>query len=82
MKHTHTKIIGKGGIDCPCCRKGQTVKEKRVALNRIHRHKENTELKNLTELAIRDEWDAEGIKYFEKNEEVSKRDSDNNEGII
>jgi hypothetical protein len=46
MKPTHSKIIGVGGIHCPCCRHQDSKKEARTKVNRITRRKAKQELKN------------------------------------
>ena len=45
MKATHKKLIHKGGIKCPCCRRIGGLKVTRIALNRLTRRVANIEAK-------------------------------------
>ena len=44
------KIVGHGGLHCPCCNKMGGVKNARVALNRRERRKNKIQIKNEKEI--------------------------------
>jgi len=77
MKATHEKLIGPGGIKCPCCTKDPSVKWTRTKVNRVTRHqaKQNLQKEIDAELLETRFIPVGGNQVLDSAEEQEKEDA-------